>query len=147
MIDSGIERSSQVFIQEQDQTTTTNNERKVVAVSAPNPTAEVTMTVEVKKVKVVADLTNISAEAEAKIAEFLNSKAAIKELEAKQKAAEAALREMMGNADEAMIDGVIRLVIAHRSRPVVDTKMLNDAFPEAASTCTKTTNFTVLLTK
>ena len=148
MIDSGIERSSQVLYQQQDQTTTTNNERKVVAVNATTtPTSEVTVTTEIKKIEVVADLTPISAEAEKAIVNFNNLKATIKTLTEQKEKAEAVLREMLGNAKKGMIDGVERVIISDRSRPVIDGKLLGTAFPEAAKACTKTTHFTVLTTK
>jgi hypothetical protein len=46
-----------------------------------------------------------------------------------------------------MIDGVERIIISDRSRPVIDSKLLGTAFPEAAAACTNTTHFTVITTK
>lgn len=84
------------------------------------------------------------AKAEALIAEFNQAKSAIKALEAQQKAAEKALREMLGDSEIGLIDGVERVKIASRTRRDINKDDLKAAFPEAYEMCLKETTYTVL---
>lgn len=86
-------------------------------------------------------------EAETLIAEYNDTKAAMKSLEDRKKEVEKALRDLMGDAEVGTIDGIDRLVIHSRTRRGVDTKKLQEAYPEAYATCESVTEYTVLLTK
>jgi predicted phage-related endonuclease len=98
-------------------------------------------------VEVSTSIASLPNTAEALIAEYNDTKAAMKSLEDRKKEVEKALREMMGVAEVGTIDGVDRLVIHSRTRKGVDTKKLQEAYPEAYTNCETVTNYTVLLTK
>jgi predicted phage-related endonuclease len=82
--------------------------------------------------------------AEALIAEFVSTKAAIKALEAKKQEAEQKLRGLLGDAASGSINGVVRVRIQHRNLSKIDREMLKTAFPEAHEATLVQTSYTVL---
>jgi hypothetical protein len=70
----------------------------------------------VTKVTDKVDLTNQAAAAEKALAAFTFAKDAIKAYEEKKAEAEAILRELLGNADIAIIGGVERFKLAHSTK-------------------------------
>ena len=78
---------------------------------------------------------------------FNDTKAAIKELEAKKAELEAQIRELLGDAKKATIDGVVRVTISDRTRSGVNTELLKAAFPEAFEATQTSTTYSVLTTK
>ena len=78
---------------------------------------------------------------------YNEAKKMIKHFEAAKADAEKKLREAMGTAKVGTIDGFERVVISERTRGGVDTKALQEVFPEAYELTRTETNYTVLLTK
>jgi predicted phage-related endonuclease len=101
------------------------------------------ITVEVDDAKVALD----SSAALPLIQQYAAAKAAIKALEAEKDAAEAALRALLGDATEGMVDGVTRVTIAQRNRSNIDRKSLQEVFPEAYELCLTETPYTVFSAK
>lgn len=85
--------------------------------------------------------------AEAMIATFNQTKAAIKALEAKKAAVETALRDALGGASVGTINGVERVRVNHRNRSNIDREALKAAFPEAYAATLTETAYTVLTAK
>lgn len=84
---------------------------------------------------------------EALIVEFNAMKAAMKALEAKKQAAEAAIREALAGNDVGLINGVERVRVQHRNLSKIDREMLKTAFPEAHDAALVESSYTVLQTK
>lgn len=80
------------------------------------------------------------------IAKFEAAKAAIKALEEQKTNAEAALRELLGDADAGTIAGVTRIKVAHSSNSKIDRKVLQAAYPEAYEATLVSTPYTFLKT-
>lgn len=85
-----------------------------------------------------------AGEVETLIAEFNEAKTLIKQLEEQKVAAEARLRELLGDAQVGLVAGVERLKINTRSRTDLDTKNLKVAFPEAYASCSRTKTYDFL---
>ena len=91
--------------------------------------------------------TELDPSIEATIVEFNAMKAAIKALEAKKQAAEAAIREALAGSDVGLINGVERVRVQHRNLSKIDRELLKTAFPEAHEAALVESSYTVLQTK
>jgi hypothetical protein len=100
----------------------------------------------VTKVTDKVDLTNQAAAAEKALAAFTFAKDAIKAYEEKKAEAEAVLRELLGNADIAIIGGVERFKLAHSTNSKIDRKVLQELFPEAFEATLVKTPYTFIKT-
>ena len=100
----------------------------------------------VKKVTDKVDLTNQAAVAEKALAAFTFAKDAIKAYEEKKAEAEAILRELLGDADVAIIGGVERFKLAHSTNSKIDRKVLQELFPEAFEATLVKTPYTFIKT-
>jgi hypothetical protein len=100
----------------------------------------------VTKVSDKVDLTSKAAAAEKALAEFTNAKDAIKAYEDKKAAAELVLRELLGDADVAIIGGVERFKLAHSTNSKIDRKILQETFPEAFEATLVKTPYTFIKT-
>jgi len=100
----------------------------------------------VTKVSDKVDLTSKAAAAEQALAAFTNAKEAIKAYEDKKAAAELVLRELLGNADVAVIGGVERFKLAHSTNSKIDRKVLQETFPEAFEATLVKTPYTFIKT-
>jgi predicted phage-related endonuclease len=83
----------------------------------------------------------------AAIEEWVEVKDMIKALEARKKALDSHIKEVLGDAEVGTIDGKVRIEVSHRQRNTVDTEALAEAFPEAYEATKRTTSYTVLITK
>jgi predicted phage-related endonuclease len=81
------------------------------------------------------------------IVALADAKAAIKALETQKSEIDSQIRALMGEATIGTVDGVKRVEILHRSRDGIDSKMLKEVFPEAASACATITEYTQLQAK
>jgi hypothetical protein len=100
----------------------------------------------VTKVSDKVDLTSKAAAAEKALAAFANAKDAIKAYEEKKAEAELVLRELLGNADIAVIGGVERFKLAHSTNSKIDRKVLQELFPEAFEATLVKTPYTFIKT-
>ena len=100
----------------------------------------------VTKVTDKVDLTTQAAAAEKALAAFTFAKDAIKAYEEKKAEAEAILRELLGNADIAIIGGVERFKLAHSTNSKIDRKVLQELFPEAFEATLVKTPYTFIKT-
>lgn len=87
--------------------------------------------------------------AEELIEQFNEAKAALIRITKEKEAAEKALRDLMGDATIATIDGIDRLKLIPGSRETVSAKMLKAEFPEMHAELTRkgvitTSTYTVL---
>lgn len=112
---------------------------------AATTTTTQTTTTTVSTTSKVAELP--AARAEALIKEFNEAKAAIKVLNETKAAAEAAIRELLGDAEVGIIDGVERVKISFRNTSKIDRKALQEAWPEAYEATLVESPYTVLTTK
>ena len=90
----------------------------------------------------VVDLTNTDA-ADA-FARFNELKASLKELEAEKAEVEKHLRELLGNAEVATVDGHKLFGLGHSKNSSFDRELMAKAFPEALETCLKSKPYTFL---
>jgi predicted phage-related endonuclease len=81
------------------------------------------------------------------IATLNDTKAALKVLEAQEKATRSSILELMQGAEEATIGGIVQVTLLEQTRSGIDTKMLKEVFPEAASACATSTTYTTLRVK
>ena len=86
-----------------------------------------------------------NVQADAIIKRFAEVKAIIKALSDEQKMLDAEIRDMLGDANVATINGVVRAEIKSRSRKGIDMDDLREVFPEAYELCMKETDYTILL--
>ena len=100
----------------------------------------------VTKVTDKVDLTTPAAAAEKALAAFTFAKDAIKAYEEKKAEAEAVLRELLGDADTAIIGGVERFKLAHSTNSKIDRKVLQELFPEAFEATLVKTPYTFIKT-
>ena len=105
-----------------------------------------TKTSTVTKVTDKVDLTSKAAQAEKALAAFVFAKDAIKAYEEKKAEAEAILRELLGDADVAVIGGVERFKLAHSTNSKIDRKVLQQLFPEAFEATLVKTPYTFIRT-
>jgi predicted phage-related endonuclease len=108
--------------------------------------ASTTVTVETKisTTTEVVDLTGTNA---AKlVAQFKAAKAAIKAMEEQKATAEAALRELLGDAEVGIINGVEHIKVAHSTNSKIDRKALQAGWPEAYEATLVATPYTFLKT-
>lgn len=108
-----------------------------------------TTTVEITTTTVIkSDVTELTGEAaEAAIAlwnEFQDTKAVIKALEEKKTAAEALLRETLGDSETLVANGEKLFGLAHSSNTSFDSKILLEGFPEAHAAAKRTKAYTFL---
>lgn len=108
---------------------------------------QVSTTTETTKVSVSTPVVNLdNTDAATHIAKFEAAKAAIKALEEQKAAAEAALRELLGEAEVGTIAGVKRVKLAQSSNSKIDRKVLQEAYPEAYEATLVVTPYTFLKT-
>ena len=98
----------------------------------------------VTEVTVTNPVVILDSSVDALVKEYAQAKADIKALEEKKKNAEAAIRELLGDAKIGFIDGVKRVEIKDRTLTKVDRKTLQEAYPEAYEASLRTTEYTVL---
>ena len=109
-----------------------------------------TKAVIVKEAKVVASevpavlLDKNAQEVEQAIADFNEAKRVMKQMEELKKSAEAKLRELMGDAEVGLLNGVERVKIATRTRQDINKEDLKTVYPEAYELCLKETTYTVV---
>jgi predicted phage-related endonuclease len=102
----------------------------------------VTTETKVTVTKEIADLTNTGA---AKlIAKFDAAKEAIKALETQKAEAEAALRELLGDAEVGVINGIERVKLARSSNSKIDRKALQAGWPDAYEATLVSTPYTFI---
>ena len=100
----------------------------------------------VKKVTDKVDLTSKAAQTEKALAAFVMAKEAIKAYEDKKAEAELILRELLGDAEVAIIGGVERFKLAHSTNSKIDRKVLQELFPEAFEATLVKTPYTFIKT-
>lgn len=83
-------------------------------------------------------------EVEQAIADFNEAKRVMKQMEDQKKSAEAKLRELMGEAQVGLLNGVERIKIASRTRQDINKEDLKNVFPEAYELCLKETTYTIV---
>lgn len=93
-----------------------------------------------------AEVADLGASAEEIIARFNEAKKLAKAADEAKKAAEAELRQLLGDAVIGMINGVERLKVSERSVTTVDRDLLKSAFPEAYEATVGKTPYTILTT-
>lgn len=91
--------------------------------------------------------TEISADVNALIGKFVETRDLIRTLEATKKELDAAIKEALGDAEVGTFDGKVRIEVSQRSRESADSTVLKEAFPEAWEAAKKTTDYTVLVVK
>lgn len=75
------------------------------------------------------------------------AKTLAKEMKAEQARLEAIIRERMGNADTAYVEGTVRASIVTRNRTNLNREYMESEFPGVLEACTINTIFTVLNAK
>lgn len=104
-----------------------------MAVKSGTATKTSTVVTEIKvetKVPTV-DLTASAKKTEDALMRFVTAKEAIKAFEAQKKLAEADLRDLLGDAETAIIRGIPRFKLSWSSNSRIDSEKLKEAWPEA----------------
>lgn len=109
-------------------------------------TSTVTKKVETKVTTSTTTIDLTATDAAKALAKFIAAKEAIKALEEQKADAEARLRELLGEAEVAVINGVERFKLAHRTNSKNDRKVLQEMFPEAFEASLVTTPYTFIQT-
>ena len=92
-------------------------------------------------------VTDLDPSVEVIIAEFNDTKAAIKELESRKESLDTILRALLKHNTVGAINGVERVRILDRTRSNSDREALKAAFPEAYESTLVETKYTVLSAK
>lgn len=96
------------------------------------------------EIKVSHTVVHLDQSADAVIKEFAKAKEDIKVLEAKKKAAEEKIRQLLGDAKLGFINGVKRVEIKDRTLTKVDRKILQAAYPDAYEASLVSTEYTIV---
>lgn len=89
-------------------------------------------------------IAHLDESADAVIREFAKAKEDMKVLEAKKKAAEEKIRQLLGDSRLGYINGVKRVEIKDRTLTKVDRKVLQTAYPEAYEASLTSTHYTIV---
>jgi predicted phage-related endonuclease len=112
-------------------------------------TAQVTS----KVVKVVQEAVventavELDANAQALVNEYISTRTMVTELEKTKKELEAQVKELLGDAEVALVDGKVRLQVSKRQREGTDRKILAELFPEAYEATKTNSEYVVLVAK
>jgi predicted phage-related endonuclease len=79
--------------------------------------------------------------------EYISTRTMVTELEKTKKALEEQVKALIGDADVATVNGVIRLQVSKRQREGVDRKVLVELFPEAYEASKTISEYVVLVAK
>lgn len=112
--------------------------------STETKTEKVKVETKVSTITTTVDLT--ATDALKQLNKFIASKEAIKVLEEQKADAEKHLRDLLGDAEVALINGVERFKLAHRTNSKNDKKVLQEMFPEAFEASLVTTPYTFIQT-
>lgn len=104
--------------------------------------SKVVQEVQVEQTAVVLDKTQ-----EAVINEFFTTRNTVNELKKTQKALEAQVKEIIGDAEVGLVDGQVRIQQSFRSKSGIDMEKLKTAFPEAFEACQTSSPYVVLVAK
>lgn len=89
----------------------------------------------------------LSADAQKVVEEFFATRTMVNELTKTQKALEAQVKEILGDAEVGIVDGQVRILRDERSREGLDKEKLKTAFPEAFEACLTKSPYVVLVAK
>jgi len=103
---------------------------------------KVVQEVQVEQTAVVLDATS-----QAIINEFFTTRTMVNELTKTQKALEAQVKAILGDAEVGIVDGVVRICRETRHKNYLDSKKLKVAFPEAFDACSEDKPYVVLVAK
>jgi len=81
------------------------------------------------------------------VSEYIEAKTLATELEKKKKDLETQVKEVLGEAKVATVNGKIRLQVSDRKREGVDRKVLAELFPEAFEATRTVSEYVVLVAK
>jgi hypothetical protein len=96
-------------------------------------------------IEVVSDVVDVTGtDAFEALEQFKAAKAAIKALEEQKDEAEARLRELLGDAEIAEMNGQVLYKLAHSTNSKIDRKLLGDLYPEALAQTTVKTPYTFI---
>lgn len=84
---------------------------------------------------------------QALVNDYISTRTMVTELEKTKKALEAQVKELMGEAETATVDGKIRLQVSKRQREGTDRKVLAELFPEAFEASKTLSEYVVLVAK
>lgn len=89
----------------------------------------------------------LDADGAALVNEFVEVRDLINALDKKKRALDNAIRDLLGDAEAATVDGRVRVEVSRRKREGVDREALAKAFPEAFAATRTVTDYSVLVTK
>ena len=115
--------------------TTTKGRVQMTSTAVRTTTTEITVS---------HTVVHLDQSADAVIKEFAKAKEDMKVLEAKKKAAEEKIRQLLGDAKLGFINGVKRVEIKDRTLTKVDRKILQAAYPDAYEASLVSTEYTVV---
>lgn len=76
-----------------------------------------------------------------------NTRDALKALEAQEKEARSAIFALLGDAEQATVDGVVVIRAVEQTRSGIDSKLLKETYPEIAEQVATTTSYKTLRVK
>jgi predicted phage-related endonuclease len=106
--------------------------------------ASTTVKTTTTEIVVTYQVAHLDESADAVIKEFAQAKEDMKVLEAKKKAAEEKIRQLLGDSKLGFINGVKRVEIKDRTLTKVDRKVLQAAYPEAYEASLTSTAYTIV---
>ena len=120
----------------------TTKRKRVLVMSTTTVTTKVT-----QQASIEANGIELTADQQALVDEYINTRTMVTELEKTKKALEAQVKELIGNAEVATVDGKVRLQVSKRQREGVDRKVLAELFPEAFEATKTLSEYVVLVAK
>lgn len=81
------------------------------------------------------------------LARFIEVRDLINSLTKEKKALDEALKDAMGTAQVGTYRDKVVVELQHRTRTIIDTELLREAFPEAAAATEKVTTYGVIVAK
>lgn len=93
------------------------------------------------------DAIELTADQQALVNEYISTRTMVTELEKTKKELEAQVKELIGEAEVATVNGQVRLQVSKRQREGVDRKVLAELFPEAFEATKTLSEYVVLVAK
>lgn len=93
------------------------------------------------------DAIELTADQQALVNEYISTRTMATELEKTKKALEKQVKAILGKAEVATVNGVIRLEVSNREREGTNRELLAQAFPEAFEATKTKIEYVVLVAK
>ena len=101
----------------------------------------------VQQVETESKGVELTPELQQAVTEFIELRTMYNNIKKQKEALEAQIKEFVGDADVATVDGKVRLELSRRTRKGVDRNLLFEAYPEAYAATETVSSYVVIVAK